>query len=388
MRSYELSISENYVPSWGVTEAVREFFQNAVDAETLNEDNAMFFDYDAPAETLRIGNKHGILDPKTLLFGYTEKNHQENTIGNHGEGYKIATVVLLRLNKQIVIYNYGHRQVWRPRFVKSRKYGVNVPTFFVDTKYVWQKVPDDDLVIEISGITTEEYGAIVASNLHLSGGAYDKVATSYGDLLKDEEYKGKIFVGGLFICEDPRIEVGVDFKPNVVRLERDRSMVNGFDVQWYLSRMIEQTKDKDLIKSAMSSYSGQYISYGYLSGGIGDEIAKDFLDENGYDAVPVSDQKDAILALSSNTIIVSSTQKKLILDSRYYRDHCTAGKGVEDENSIYRRICTFAKEIMNQLSESQFNTLIGIANDVKKLEQKLADTSEADEVEVTDETEE
>ena len=31
MRKYELSISADYVPEWGTTEAIREFFQNSID---------------------------------------------------------------------------------------------------------------------------------------------------------------------------------------------------------------------------------------------------------------------------------------------------------------------------------------------------------------------
>lgn len=368
MRSYELSISENYVPTWGVVEAVREFFQNALDEETRDTDNKMFFFYDPNSETLRIGNKHGKLDPKTLLFGFTDKNDQEEMIGNHGEGYKIATVVLLRLNKQITFYNYGFRQVWIPRFVKSRKYGVKVPTFFVDTKYIWEKVPDNDLVIEIKGITSDEYEEIKKSNLHINGGNYSTISTDYGDILTDEDYKSKIFVGGLFICSDPRIDVGVDFKPSVVRLERDRSMVNSFDVQWYLARMIEQSKNKDLIKSSLSSYSGQYISYYYIKN-IGDEIAKDFLDEYGLDAVPVSSQEDAILTSSKNTVIVSETQKKLILDSTYYKETSSAKKISAD--SVYRKACDFVNSIRALLPDGLMKNALNLVKDIKDLEEKL-----------------
>ena len=105
MRKYELSISADYVPEWGTTEAIREFFQNSIDEETRDPGNKMFFDYDEKEEVIRIGNKHSDLDIKTLLFGVTTKNKDSSMIGNYGEGYKIATVVLLRLGKNIVLKN-------------------------------------------------------------------------------------------------------------------------------------------------------------------------------------------------------------------------------------------------------------------------------------------
>ena len=52
MRKYELSISADYVPGWGVTEAVREFFQNSIDEETRDSSNKMLFEYDEAEEKL------------------------------------------------------------------------------------------------------------------------------------------------------------------------------------------------------------------------------------------------------------------------------------------------------------------------------------------------
>ena len=125
-------------------------------------------------------------------------------IGNHGEGYKIATVVLLRLGKTVVFNNYCRREVWRPRLVKSRKYdGALVPTFFVETAAVWEKVPDHSLMIEISGITLEEYEKVKKSNLHLQGD-YQKIRNNVWRYSgKPRNIKERYFVGGLYICEEP-----------------------------------------------------------------------------------------------------------------------------------------------------------------------------------------
>ena len=96
MANYELTVSMGYVPTWTHVDAVREIFQNAKDEETVNPENKMFFDYNEETETLMIGNKTGKLNKSTLLIGISDKRNDNRTIGQHGEGYKIATVVLLR----------------------------------------------------------------------------------------------------------------------------------------------------------------------------------------------------------------------------------------------------------------------------------------------------
>ncbi len=74
-RKYELSISADYVPEWGVTEAVREFFQNAIDEQQRDSGNKMFFDYSTDEQCIRIGNRHSDLNIKTLLIRAVVKKH-------------------------------------------------------------------------------------------------------------------------------------------------------------------------------------------------------------------------------------------------------------------------------------------------------------------------
>lgn len=373
MRKYELSISADYVPEWGVVEATREFFQNSIDEETRDASNKMFFSYDSATQTIRIGNKHSDLDIKTLLFGVTTKNKDSAMIGNHGEGYKIATVVFLRLGKSVVFYNYCRREIWRPRLVKSRKYdGALVPTFFVENEAIWKEVPEHSLIIEVGGITPEEYEQIKDCNLHLQEN-YSRRETSYGAILDDEKYVGRIFVGGLHICRDQRLDIGIDFKPKIVRLERDRSMVNSFDVQWYAARMIEELKDSETTKKALESYSGVYINSHSVPAELRDEIAEDFMNTHGAKAVPVSDQEDMekIKKRGYKPVIVSQAKRDVILKSELYADiKAENDKEREKARPLYDRFCEFAEKIENRLEESEVATLYEFLDEISELEEK------------------
>ena len=372
MRKYELSISADYVPEWGVTEAVREFFQNAVDEQTRDDSNKMFFDYDWNEQKIRIGNKHSDLDIKTLLFGVTTKKDDREMIGNHGEGYKIATVVLLRLGKSVVFQNYCRKEVWKPRLVNSRKYGgVKVPTFFVEQQAVWQRIPEHSLIIEISGITSEEYAEIQKSNLYLQKYSNGK-QTSYGDIMEGDEYKGRVYVGGLYICTEPGLEIGINFKPKVVRIERDRSMVNSFDIKWSAARMVEELKDAETIKRSLNSYTGTYIESYRVPAEIRDEVAEDFINQYGTKAVPISDQADmdTIKRRGYEPVIVSEAKKKVILESQYYSDvKEELDKEREQQRPLYERFCEFAEAIEDRLQEAEVTILYGFLDEIENLEE-------------------
>lgn len=369
MRKYELSISADYVPEWEIIEAVREFFQNSIDEETRDSSNKMFFDYDEEQQKIRIGNKHSDLDIKTLLFGVTSKKGNGDMIGNHGEGYKIATVVLLRLGKSVVFKNYCRREVWKPRLVNSKKYGgVKIPTFFVENVAIWDPVPEHSLIIEIGNITPKEYEDIRQSNLYLQEGV-EKKETSYGAILEAKEFVGKVFVSGLYICSEPRLDIGIDFKPKVIRLERDRSMVNSFDVQWYASRMIEELKDTELTKRAINNYSGTYIKDYNVPEDVKNEIAEEFMNQYGVKAVPVANQTDMEKQKKKGykPVIVSESKRDIILSSTIYSDVAEEQKKERERaRPLYDRFCEFIEKIETKLAENEVTELYEFLDEIKE----------------------
>lgn len=218
MKKYELSLSRNYVSSWGIEEAIRELLQNAKDSS--GED---VIDIDKSSGIITIANKNTSIPSSTLLLGNTSKKDDLDKIGQFGEGYKLALLVLLREGKDVSIRN-GNK-VWNPSFEYSDDFECEV-LCITETES-----SGNDLVFEISGFNSSELDELENQFLGLNGQAYNSIQTSYGEILTDSDYKGKVFVDGLPIYEDDNFDYGYNFKPCYVTLDRDRKSMNIYQLK-------------------------------------------------------------------------------------------------------------------------------------------------------------
>lgn len=323
MSKIELTISPNYVPNWNYVDAVRELFQNALDQQSQNADNTASWQYDALNQTLTISNRTSKLTAASLLLGQTTKATDKITIGQFGEGYKIATLVLLREGKKVVFYNYGAKEIWRPRFVKSRRFGTDILTFFIEkSDSFWKKTPSADLMVVVENVSAEEYQDIVDSNLHLRTDFDIVEHTEYGDIIS---LPGKVFVNGLYVCDYKPYTYGYNFKPEHIRLDRDRKMVNDFDLCWMASKMWSACDDHDKVMEMVSEGKADVAFIKDITWNNDwcnnwcNIAAKRFYDVYGPEAIPVTSQEemDSVPA-GYKGIVVNSCYNDLIRSSALF----------------------------------------------------------------------
>lgn len=307
MSRYELGMALNYASNWGIVDAVREFFQNATDAEIEDPENKMFFTYDAEKELLAIGNLKSKLTPASLLMGSSSKIGQGATVGEHGEGYKVATVVLMRNGITVSMYNNEASEVWTSKIVNSRRYGTEVVVFDIKKEFFNK---ENNLVIELKGITESMWEAIVDSNLSLQeivncgiGGTKESVN---GRVLLEPAYKGKIYVNGMYVCTKEQLAMGYDFKPGVLKLDRDRQCLDSIDVCTESSKLLAGVHDAEFLMSVKNTPDAKF-SWIYINTPVpkesepdiketeefvqevSDRVYDSLKEEYGEDVVPVID---------------------------------------------------------------------------------------------------
>jgi len=235
----ELPISKNYVSHWTVRDALRELFQNAIDREEEDNTSKMYHDVSKKDKTIRIGNRKTRLEIDSLVLGNSDKILDRDMIGKYGEGYKLALVVLLREGITVEINNQN--DLWIPFFEMSELYGQTVLVINIE-KNVNERF--DGLEFELQNISVKDIKDYEAHNLYLR--KYECIKTSTGELLLDEELKGKVFVKGLYVCDsEGDLYYGYNFNADEIPLNRDRNKVGSFDLNWSASKMIASLDDEN-----------------------------------------------------------------------------------------------------------------------------------------------
>lgn len=235
MQCYELTLTPNYVQDWGLNDAIRELIQNGTDQQIIDNTNIFKLEYDEDKEELHIINTKSKLNINTLLLGRSSKANNDDTVGKFGEGYKIASLVLNRLDKTFTIYNNERNELWTSKFKNSKKWNDKILAFYVSKN----ETTDTGLDIVIGNITEDEYYEI--ENVWLgTNDTYKRITTDYGEILTDEEQKGKVYVNGLSVDIRCDLEYGYNFKAKYITLERDRKTCDAWNARFYTSKMLAQ----------------------------------------------------------------------------------------------------------------------------------------------------
>jgi hypothetical protein len=305
-KTYELPLSRDYVRHWGLTEAVREILQNALDSDSP-------FEYELDdSGMLRIHSRNALLTPSTLLLGQTTKAGQSDKIGSFGEGYKIALLVLAREGREVRVRN-GDR-VWIPEFRRSRQFDAEVLCIRDHPAYT----SNQGLTFEVDGLSPDESMQIRESCLHMQGNLGEVIEVRQGRILLNRP--GRLYVGGLFVCET-QLKFGYDCKPEFLRLERDRQTVSGFDLQYLTKDMWFDSERYDEIAELLKDEVPDLSLAEYGAPEMVKEACYRLFQREHPGAVVAKDQKelDALIEKGMTKVeFVGSTYGSMIQKSRSY----------------------------------------------------------------------
>lgn len=294
---FTLPISPEYVSHWGLWEAVREIYQNALDEQTRDPDCKATIEHGDGI--LRIATSRGSLSPETLVLGKTSKRDDERQRGKFGEGYKLALLVLNRLGHDVEILTGSER--WTSALEHSETFNSTIMNIYTE--------PNDEVEgvqFIVSGVSASQW-AEVQKNI--------QPVLDYSAILEQEREKGRIYVGGLYVSTVKGFECGYAFTPGCIKLDRDRGMVDGFDLAYETSRLWEgRGGDRAVELLNAEAPDVEYVeSHAHSSSPIVSYHSSYFYSRHG-DAIPVSNQDEIERATSAGVkwVLVPEKVKSLL----------------------------------------------------------------------------
>ena len=345
IQTIPLTMSSSYVSDWGFWEAARELVQNALDHRDATK-NPIAVGYLRPTKTFLITSTGCKLDLSSLVLGATAKSDDSTIRGKFGEGYKLALLVLLRLGLDVKIYNQD--EVWVPSFEHNELFNLSLLTIKVYPNPSTSK----NVIFAIKGMT-RSMALKIKNRLIIDREKSIGFKTSYGTILTEERFVGKVFVGGLYVST-PELDLkhGFDFDPEHVQLGRDRGLIDSFNIQWLASQMWLSVKETDttaIEESVKSIYSGSsgtgYVgSFSNRNDSLRERVAEKFYEDTSATAIPVSTEAEAKATLTDYDNAIPVIVKESVKDFISQSDVCKAAK-----SKLIPRIYLTPNEIVNEI---------------------------------------
>lgn len=317
MAKIPLSIDKNYCAGWGVWHGVRELLQNAKDAEEY-EDKPMEVKHHPRTSRLEIVTRNAYVHPSNLLvLGKTSKGDGRQR-GKFGEGFVLGVLALIRKGCDVKFRN-GDLS-WSASFEAPDEGHPLEGNELLTFKSRELQIREADFRIEIEGIPTEAWDIIKKKVLFLEPPkAAETMKTNAGMLLLNPQYKGEVFVRGLFVRKFDDLSCGYDL--DAVSLDRDRQMIDEWDLHYALGRLWSDAcnAQPDLATPRVyemakdGSADARNLKY-HADEALLKRLREKFEEEHGENSVPVTDNASAREAqgVGGKPVMVNSVMKDLL----------------------------------------------------------------------------
>ncbi|KAF4835433.1 hypothetical protein CGCSCA4_v012662 [Colletotrichum siamense] len=288
--THSLGLNKNYVLSWRRLHAFREFIQNWKDGiiaafdmdprsflpvwdETTpgviritvhrniegQRELVGFIVHKAKTGTVEIANFNANLSMDDLSIGGSTKRNNDKFAGVHGEGFKVAALVMVRSGIPVRIqstsanWNFGFNGVNKDRFYckisKPNTRNVDYETASLTQQTMGGTLRSDlvsyssrDVTIQLSHpatgrgyrnpITADEFRGWTTVSLDLSNpDPHKMIRTQHGDLVLDERFAGQIYLKGFKVSAPTLGSKSYRFCYNFAtgKLGRDRERMTSHD---------------------------------------------------------------------------------------------------------------------------------------------------------------
>lgn len=220
---FELTLTTDYVPDWGLWEGIREIIQNSMDGETDGYPATVAH----KGTTLSCSSAGVRLDRNVLLLGTSSKRDNNAYIGKFGEGMVLGILALVRAGHSVRIVNDD--EVWTPSIEPSSTFGSKVLTFRT------RALPKATgaFTVEVGGVCATYWKFYKERFLHLCPPERVIGETWKDQVLMGPAHIGRLYVKGIFVQELEKF--GFGYNLSTVDTDRDRRMVNNWNLRYKIS---------------------------------------------------------------------------------------------------------------------------------------------------------
>jgi hypothetical protein len=357
MGKLQYPINKNYIKDKGPEFALQELVSNGLDAEI--QYNAPFtHKYNASTKTLLLSNKGVTLKRETLILGGTDKEKDDRLIGQHGEGLKLALMILAREGFIVHVRN-GRSERWKPMFEYSKQWKDRV--LMIDVSEIDRQIESFD--VEVLGVDEELWNAVKERFLKLNPPKHMD-HTYRGDLIVDPAFVGKIFVNGVYSCFLERIRAGYNLSKIDTGRDRRIPLQDDIDTEMAMiwNQIVEHQVDRvhevfDMLNDGTTSEVSGLKWYG------GDKfnkaLSEEFCRRYGNDTIPViTTGEHAEVTHKGGRAVILNTKLVQML-TRYCKDIVAFRK--ERSTDVLK---TYAVDELTSEEASNFTSAIALVNRV------------------------